>query len=83
MSYKIIISKTALKDLKKIDKSTRARIAKKLQFYIKQGAPLDFARLLVHSSIGQYRLRVGHFRIAFDLDGDKINITRIQHRKDV
>lgn len=30
----------------------------------------------------EYRLRIGRYRVLFELDGDKVVIYRIRHRKD-
>jgi len=76
-------SENAKKDIVKLDKTTQQRIAKKLQYYLQQDDSLIYARKLVHSKIGSYRFRVGHFRIVFDINGVNLNVLSIQHRKDV
>ncbi len=38
---------------------------------------------MVDSSLGEYRFRVGDFRIIFDLDGDNLVILRVGHRREV
>ena len=81
--YCIVFAGSSKKDLDKLDQTTRKRIAKKLQFFIDQEDPLVYSRQLVHSSIGSYRFRVGHYRIVFDLDGNVLQVVSIKHRKDV
>ena len=81
--YRIVFASSSKKDLDKLDQTTRKRIAKKLQFFIDQEDPLTHSRQLVHSSIGSYRFRVGHYRIVFDLDGNVLQVVSIKHRKDV
>ncbi len=81
--YRIVFAGSSKKDIDKLDQTTRKRIAKKLQFFIEQEDPLAYARQLVHSSIGSYRFRVGHYRIVFDIDGNIFQVTSIKHRKDV
>ncbi len=76
-------SKSAAKDISKIDAITRGRIARKLEFYLAQPDLLAHARTLVDSSIGSYRFRIGHFRIVFDLEKDALIIHNVKHRKDV
>lgn len=71
------------KDLDKLDNTTRQRIAKKLTFFLEQEDPLSHARQLVHSNIGSYRFRVGHYRIVFDVEGDTLQVVSVKHRKDV
>lgn len=81
--YRIVFAVSSKKDLDKLDRVTRQRVAKKLQYFLGQEDPLVYARQLVHSSIGSYRFRVGHYRIVFDLDGDTIQVVSVKHRKDV
>ncbi len=81
--YSIVFSKTAQKDLKKLDNETRKRIGKKILFFLEQPDPLSHARQLVHSSIGQYRFRIGHYRVVFDVKDEVLEVMNVKHRKDV
>jgi mRNA interferase RelE/StbE len=81
--YRIVFAGSSKKDLDKLDRVTRQRIAKKLQYFLRQEDPSVYTRQLVHSSIGSYRFRVGHYRIVFDLEGGTIQVVSVKHRKDV
>ena len=83
MSYEYIFSKKAKKDIDKLDPIVKKRIARKLQVF--QKAPLSFAKKLINSRIGEYRFRVGDYRITFDLDSktQKILVLRVDHRRQV
>lgn len=81
--YRIVFAGSSKKDLDKLDRVTRQRIAKKLHFFLEQDDPLAQARQLVQSNIGSYRFRVGHYRIVFDVDSNTIQVVSIKHRKDV
>jgi mRNA interferase RelE/StbE len=81
--YRIVFAGSSKKDLDKLDKTTRQRIAKKLTFFLEQEDSMSYARQLVHSNIGNYRFRVGHYRIVFDVDGNTLQVVSIKHRKDV
>jgi mRNA interferase RelE/StbE len=83
MVYKLEISDKAIKDLKKLDKVVQKRIVKKIKFFMNEADPLQFSKTLVNSKDGDYRWRIGNFRVVFDEDGNKIKLLRIQHRKDV
>jgi mRNA interferase RelE/StbE len=78
--YRIVFAGNSKKDLDKLDRVVRQRIAKKLQFFLEQDDPLTYARQLVHSSIGNYRFRVGHYRVVFDVDGNTIQVLSVKHR---
>jgi len=79
--YSILFTQRALKDLENIDKETQKRIAIKLKEYIKE--PLKYARKLANPKIGTYRFRIGDYRVIFDIDGEKIVILRIGHRRSI
>lgn len=81
--YKYVFSANAQKEFKKLDLTTKKRIAKKLSFYLEQKDPLVHVRPLVDSKIGSYRFRVGHYRIVFDFEDYNLNIVSVKHRKDV
>ena len=83
MNYKLKIESRARKDLQSLDPIVQKRIAKKLRYFIEQSDPLQFAKKLVDSSGGDYRWRVGNYRVVFDVSGEEIRLLRIQHRKDV
>jgi mRNA interferase RelE/StbE len=81
--YQMVFSKTACKDIDKLDKLTKQRIAKKLEYFLGQDNTLSFAKQLIDSKLGTYRFRVGHYRVVFDIEGDTIEVLAIKHRKDV
>lgn len=81
MNYVILLTKNARRDVEKLDGVLQKRIAKKL-IYLKKD-PIRLSKPLIDFEQGQYRFRVGDFRICFDIDGNKIVIHRIRHRREV
>lgn len=79
---KIIFSENAFRQLSKLERITQKRINSKLDFYLSQNNPLDFAERLTDHQFGDWRFRVGDYRILFDVEKDKIIILKIGHRKD-
>ncbi len=83
MAYTIVVTRKAKHDIDALDTVVKKRLGKKLF----QVAALDdlrpIAKHLEDSRIGEYRLRVGDYRILLDLNGREIIILRVQHRKDV
>ncbi|GIW65430.1 MAG: translation repressor RelE [Candidatus Parcubacteria bacterium] len=76
---------SALKDLQKLPKQIQKRILEKLDFYVSSPNPLKFDEKLQSKDLGDYRYRVGDYRIIFDFD-DKLKaliILKVGHRKDV
>lgn len=80
--YRMVFAGSSKKDIDKLDQVTRQRIANKLQYFLEQEDPLVYARQLVHSKIGSYRFRIGHYRVVFDIEGDTLQVLSIKHRKD-
>ncbi|HEY1646139.1 MAG TPA: type II toxin-antitoxin system RelE/ParE family toxin [Candidatus Saccharimonadales bacterium] len=83
MTYKLEISGKAKKDLQSLDSVVQKRIVKKLQFFLTQEDPLAFAKPLVNSKDGDYRWRIGHYRVVFDSNDSTILLLRVQHRGQV
>lgn len=84
MKYQVLFKPTAVKDLRKLPTTLQKRIKEKLEFYLSQGEPLDYAVQLVgNKESGEYRFRVGDYRLVFDKEGDSLIILYIEHRRDV
>jgi mRNA interferase RelE/StbE len=83
MTYRVVITKKAKRDIDALEHVVRERLRKKLIQVMKLSDIGPVVRELVDSRIGEYRLRVGDYRVLFDLEGRDIVILRVQHRKDV
>jgi len=79
----IVFSKSAFVQLSKFEKAMQARIINKLEFYGLQSNPLEFAEKLSGSQFGDYRFRIGEFRVLFDINKEIITILKIGHRREV
>ena len=80
MGYKLIVKPSAVRDLESLDADIRKRILKKLTWFISQNNPLSFARHLTNSDMGEYRFRIGDWRIVFDVSNETIIIVVIDKR---
>ena len=84
MKYRVVFKPTALKDLHKLPITVQKRIKVKLEFYITQTEPLDFAvKLIGNNKAGDYRFRVGDYRVVFDKNTRTLVILYIEHRREV
>lgn len=81
--FSYVFKSQALKDLHKLPKDIQRRIVNKLDYFINSGAPLSFSENLVNFEIGQYRFRIGDYRVIFDVGGEKIIILTLGHRKEI
>ena len=77
---KIIIKESAYKDLKQIDKQTAVKILKDIQKLENYPDISNTKKLKNYTPT--YRLRIGNYRVLFDIEDDNIVIGRILHRKD-
>ena len=79
MVYHIEFKPRAIRDLKSIDKSQARRIAEKVAL-MKDDLAGDVKRLTNFTP--EFRLRVGEYRVLFEVEGNKVLIYRVRHRKD-
>jgi len=78
--YHIEYGDTALNDLDEIPSRQRAQILRKIE-RLQAGLHGDIKRL--RESDVSYRLRMGDYRILFDVEGNVIVVRRIGHRKSI
>jgi mRNA interferase RelE/StbE len=79
MTYEIEFKPRAFKDLAALPKSTRRRIVAKIEGLTDDLAG-DVKRLTNFTP--EYRLRVGDYRALFEIEGNKLIMYRVLHRKD-
>lgn len=86
-AYELLYTKKALEDLKGLEKNVARRIVMKLGFFIEQKDPLSFAKRLKDPRYGEYRFRIGDYRVIFDVDSKGtlkiLLILTVKHRKEV
>lgn len=83
MRYAILISKSVRKQLDKLSNNIRLRALAKIRLLAEVPRPDGVKKLKGYSS--QYRLRVGSYRIRYDIDDEQriIKILQCKHRRDV
>ena len=79
MTYRVEFKPRALKDLKSIDHANARQIVERIEL-MKDNLTGDVKRLTNFSP--EYRLRVGSYRVLFEVEGEMVVIYRIRHRKD-
>ena len=84
--YKVVFSKNALKQIKKLDKSIAALIIGWIEKNLENcDDPRIHGKGLTANRSGQWRYRVGDYRILADIDDEKITVlvVSVGHRRDV
>jgi mRNA interferase RelE/StbE len=79
MVYDVEFRPKAAKDLNRLSPDVARRILDKIAV-LRHDLSGD-VKQLVHFT-NEYRLRVGDYRVLFDLDGQRIIIYRIRHRSE-
>ena len=86
MSYTVVFTKTAKKQLKKLDKHIASLIIGWIEKNL-QGCenPRAYGEALTANRGGQWRYRIGDYRLVTEIQDDKIIILvlGIGHRKDI
>ena len=82
MGYKIKWNEVSLKNLKSLDNSIKKQVMKFIDKLKKVEDAKAFGKKLKYSSVGNWRYRVGNYRIIADIQDDKlvILIIAIGHR---
>ncbi len=84
-NYSIHLSSQAQKDLKKLPLKTKQRIIQKIQGLAEFETPSTQQKALVGSDVADFRLRVGDYRILYDLYHEQkiVYILRVGHRREI
>lgn len=81
-SYKIVIKKSATKEIERIEKKDRIRIIEKIRTLALDPHPTGCKKL---SGQEKYRIRQGNYRILYQVIDTKliVNAVKVGHRRDV
>lgn len=79
MQYKAEFKPKAIKDLKTIDKKQAEKIFDAVE-KLENNLTGDVKKLTNFTP--EYRLRVGNYRVLFEIENENIIIYRVLHRKD-
>jgi mRNA interferase RelE/StbE len=79
MSYAVEFKPRALKDLGQLPKPERRRIFARIE-KLQSNLAGDVKKLT--GITPEYRLRVGDYRVLFDLEGTRVVVYRVRHRRE-
>ena len=79
MLYDLEIRPSALRDLRKLSKDVDRRVLAKIES-LRDDLRGDVKRL--KGTDPGYRLRVGDYRVLFDLEGRTVVVRRVRHRRE-
>jgi len=81
VKYELVYTKRAARDISGLDHAAKERIGGTLERYAQ--SPFDCAKKMVDPALGTYRFRIGEYRVIFDVEGDKIVVLRVGHRREI
>ncbi len=79
MRYELVISEDAREQLRALPKSERKNVGHRLD-YLQNNLSGDVKKLTAREH--KYRLRVGPYRVLFQLEGPTIFVYAVKHRKE-
>ena len=79
MTYSLLLKPRAEKDLRGLPREVQARVAERLRL-LREDVQGDVKRLTHFAP--SYRLRVGDYRVLFEVENETVVIYRILHRRD-
>ena len=79
----VFYTRKSAKQLKSLPHSIQKRIVEKMRFYASQNDPLKFAEHLSDRREGEFRFRVGNYRLIFDVRANAIYVLKIDRRDKV
>ncbi|MGC1305987.1 MAG: type II toxin-antitoxin system RelE/ParE family toxin [Phormidesmis sp.] len=82
MKYTVIISKPAAKQIDKLPKTVKFRVATQIKSLATTPRPSGVVKM--KSYVNQYRVRIGVYRVLYEIDDDQtaIKILQCRHRRD-
>jgi len=78
--YNLIIARRFRQDLRRLDAQMHRRVLEVLERL--QEDPFQGQRL-TNVAIGQWRIRVGDYRIHYDIEGEQVLLYRVRHRREI
>ncbi len=82
--YKLVPTSRFIKQLKKLDKFTQKQITNYLSSHVTDN-PRQYGKALTANRSGQWRYRIGNYRVIASIEDDKLIVTALEvgHRKEV
>jgi mRNA interferase RelE/StbE len=78
--YRLIIANRFRRDLRRLNAETHRRVLAVLEEL--QDNPYQGSKLS-HIAIGQWRIRIGDYRIRYDIEGEEVLLYRVRHRREI
>ena len=78
--YQLVISDRFRRDLRRLPVLAHRRVLEALA--VLEQNPYEGTHL-THVALGAWRIRVGDYRIRYDIEGNQVLLYRVRHRRDI
>jgi mRNA interferase RelE/StbE len=78
--YSLVIARRFRQDLRRLDAQMHRRVLEVLE---RLQEDLFQGQRLTNVAIGQWRIRVGDYRIRYDIEGEQVLLYRVRHRREI
>ena len=83
MTYRVDYLECVVRDdIPALPKAVKERVRREIERKL-AARPVEFGKPLRYSLKGARRLRVGGYRVVYVIDGERVTIVKIGHRKEV
>ena len=83
MTYHVVLTLVAARQLRKLDPQARRRIQAAIELLAQDPRPPAAAQLV--GGAGEWRVRTGDFRIVYEIEDDRlvVLVLRVGHRREI
>ncbi|MEW6685176.1 MAG: type II toxin-antitoxin system RelE/ParE family toxin [Candidatus Edwardsbacteria bacterium] len=81
MAYHLVYTRRACRDIDNLDLTIKRRLKAAMERLSQ--ATKEHSEVLRNPEIGSFRMRVGDYRVIFDIEGSDIVILRVGHRREI
>ena len=78
--YRLVIANRFARDLKRLDRQVQGRVLEALEKL--EDDPYRSEKVVAQET-GRWRLRVGDWRVRYDIAGEEVHLLRVRHRREV
>lgn len=82
MAFEIFYTPECVDSLKKLDRPTLRRIQHSIESRL-SGSPFEYGKPLRHSAHGLWTLRVGDWRVIYQVNKEVVWVIKVGHRREV
>ena len=80
-SFQLVFTPTFTRDLRRLNSQARQRVLRRLELL--EVNPYTNCTKLTNVEVGVFRIRIGNWRVRYDVEGKQVILHRVRHRREV